>query len=100
MFATQWLLTIYTSSFPFDVVTRVWDCFLTEGWKVAYRVMLALLERATPHLLKLKFEDILGYLKELPNEVNASEIVDAAFKINVKKRHITKLAKDWEKMQK
>jgi len=100
MFATQWLLTIYTSSFPFDVVTRVWDCFLTEGWKVAYRVMLALLERATPHLLKLKFEDILGYLKELPNEVNASEIVDAAFKIKVKKRHITKLAKDWEKMQK
>lgn len=100
MFATQWLLTIYTSSFPFDVVTRVWDCFLTEGWKVAYRVMLALLEKASPHLIRLRFEDILGYLKELPNEVNASEIIDMSFKIKVKKRHISKLAKEWEKSQK
>lgn len=26
-----------------QVVTRVWDCFLAEGWKVLYRVQLAIL---------------------------------------------------------
>ena len=24
-------------------MTRVWDCFLAEGWKVLYRVQLAIL---------------------------------------------------------
>jgi Rab-GTPase-TBC domain len=29
-------------SFPYDLVTRVWDVFLQEDWKVMYRVCLAL----------------------------------------------------------
>jgi len=100
MFATQWLLTMYTSSFPFDIVTRVWDCYLVEGWKVAYRVMLALLEGCSAELLKLRFEDILGYLKDLPHRVKPDELLEATFKIPLRKKHITKYAKQWEKMQK
>ena len=30
MFITPWLLTLYTSTFPFDLVVRVWDSFLVE----------------------------------------------------------------------
>lgn len=96
MFATQWLLTMYTSSFPFHFVTRVWDCFLSEGWKVAYRVMLALLERASPILMKLRFEDILEYFKELPTFVDGDTVLEHAFKIPLKKKHIEKYAKEWE----
>ena len=96
MFATQWLLTMYTSSFPFHFVTRVWDCFLSEGWKVAYRVMLALLERASAVLVKLRFEDILEYFKELPTFVDGNTVLEYAFKIPLKKRHIEKYAKEWE----
>jgi len=100
MFATQWLLTMYTSSFPFDIVTRIWDCFLVEGWKVTYRVMLALLEGASGELIKLRFEDILGYLKDLPHRVDHDALMEATFKIPLRKKHITKYAKMWEKMQK
>jgi len=42
MFATQWLLTLYTSSFLFDLVGRVWDYFISEVWKIVFRVMLEL----------------------------------------------------------
>lgn len=38
----KWILTIFTRSFPFHFVVRVWDAFLNEGWKVIYRVCLAL----------------------------------------------------------
>ena len=99
MFATQWLLTMYTSSFPFDVVTRVWDAFLSEGWKVAYRVMLALLERAQPLLMKMSFEEILNYFKEMPFEIDPNEIMELSFKIPLKKKHITKYAKEYERLQ-
>ncbi len=99
MFATQWLLTVYTSSFPFDVVTRVWDTFLAEGWKVAYRVMLALLEWSHSQLMKMQFEEILNYIKEMPFEIDSNDLLEAAFKIPLKKRHITKYAKEWEREQ-
>lgn len=44
MYMVQWFVTVYTNSFPFEMVTRVWDVFLFEGWKVAYRVQLGLLK--------------------------------------------------------
>jgi hypothetical protein len=100
MFATQWLLTMYTSSFPFEVVTRIWDAFLAEGWKVAYRIMLALLERAQPRLMKMHFEEILNYFKEMPFELDTNELLESAFKIQIKKKHITKYAKEWADKQK
>ncbi|RLN58937.1 hypothetical protein BBJ28_00022414 [Nothophytophthora sp. Chile5] len=44
MYLTQWFLTLFTYNFPFEFVTRVWDAFLREGWKVIFRVALALLK--------------------------------------------------------
>lgn len=40
----QWFITVFTYNFHFEFSTRVWDCFLNEGWKVAFRVGLALLK--------------------------------------------------------
>jgi hypothetical protein len=99
MFVTQWLLTMYTSSFPFHIVTRVWDCFILEGWKVTYRVMLAVLDKATPDLLKLGFEDILNYFKLLPFQINVNALFVSAFNVPLKKRHIEKYAKEWIRKQ-
>ncbi len=44
MFATQWFVTLFAYSFPFAFVTRIWDIFLHEGWKIIYRVAIALLK--------------------------------------------------------
>lgn len=43
---TQWMITVFTSNFPFDVVTRVWDVFLAEGWTAVYRAALGVLSLA------------------------------------------------------
>lgn len=34
MYATEWFVTIFTSSFPFRSVLRIWDIFLHTGQKV------------------------------------------------------------------
>lgn len=44
MYLTQWFITLFTYNFPFEFVTRVWDMFLYEGWKVIFRVSLALMK--------------------------------------------------------
>jgi TBC1 domain family member 10 len=96
MYATQWLLTQYTSSFKFDLVTRVWDCFLGEGWKIIYRVMLALLSHHQARLMKMGFEEILAFFRELPEIVDGSVIIDVALKIPLKTKHIVKLEGEWK----
>ena len=99
MFATQWLLTQYTSSFPFDLVTRIWDCFLVEGWKVTYRIMLALLVQCQAKLLKMSFEDILAFFRTMPEAVEGAATMDAALKIPLRTAHIRKYELEWEAQQ-
>jgi TBC1 domain family member 10 len=96
MFATQWILTQYTSSFRFELVTRLWDCFLFEGWKITYRVMLSLLQHSQAALLTRSFEEILAYFRELPerHDINGT-IVDEAIKIPLRTSHIVKHEKDY-----
>lgn len=99
MYATQWLLTQYTSNFNFDLVTRVWDCFLVEGFKVIYRVMLALLHHMQPTLLKMSFEEILGFFRALPDKVDGDVIMEETMKIPLKRKHIDKYEKEWQAQQ-
>lgn len=44
MYATSWFMTVYTNSFPFDLVTKIFDVLWYEGFKIVYRVALALLK--------------------------------------------------------
>ena len=96
MFATQWLLTQYTSSFRFDLVLRVWDAFLGEGWKVTYRVMLALLKLHETQLLQSSFEDVLTLVRELPDRVNGNDVLELALQIPLRRQTIQKLETEWQ----
>jgi TBC1 domain family member 10 len=99
MYATQWLLTQYTSNFGFDLVVRVWDVFLWEGWKIAYRVMLALLTHFQPQLLRMSFEEILGSIREWPDRIDGATIMDLAYKIPLRRSHIAKYEAEWREQQ-
>lgn len=93
MFATEWFLTVYTRSFPFDLVTRVWDVFLHEGWKVVYRVALALIKSVSKQLKSLEFEGIMGRLKELPATIDSHMIMEAALAVPITGKRILDLEK-------
>lgn len=95
MFVTQWLLTLYTSSFPFDLVSPVWDSFLVEGWKVIYRVMLGLLKHAEATLLEMPFEQILMFLREFPTMIDGPTIMRESLQIGLKRKHVEKHVTAW-----
>lgn len=97
MFVTQWLLTVYTSTFPFELVSRVWDSFLVEGWKVVYRVMLALLEEASKDLMGLHFEQILNFFRDFPQTVDGQTVMARSLKISLKRKHIQKHVNEWRR---
>jgi hypothetical protein len=92
-------MTVHASTFSFDLVVRVWDSFLTEGWKVVYRVMLAMLKQNQEVLLSKGIEGIIPYLlREFPSTVNADSIMSLSQRIPLKTRHIQKYAEDFRKM--
>ena len=100
MFATQWLMTIFSSSFPFDLVSRVWDSFLVEGWKVVYRVFIAILGSCEQELLNLSFEHILTFLRDkLPSKVDGQAILAASLEVRLRSKHIRKYTKKFRTMQ-
>lgn len=96
MYLTQWFLTLFTYNFPFEFVTRVWDAFLHEGWKVIYRVALALMKISQKTLLSAKFEAIMDYFRDLPNKVDTDEVLTAAFRMPIKRSQITHLLEEYQ----
>ncbi|CAM9152427.1 unnamed protein product [Ectocarpus sp. 13 AM-2016] len=90
MYATQWFLTAFTQRFPYELVTRVWDMFLLEDWKVFYRVCLALFKSVEEEATHLDLEKMNVLLRDMPAKVDAHKILTIAAGIPLKHRHIEK----------
>ena len=98
MYSTQWFLTIFSNSFPFDLVVQVWDCFLSEGWKIVFRVMLTFMRYSAPSLFRLEFEQMMFFFKGLPEAIDGPDILEKAFKIPLRQRHIDHYIKKFNRL--
>ncbi|KLT43741.1 RabGAP/TBC [Cutaneotrichosporon oleaginosum] len=62
MYASQWLMTLFSYRFPLSLVYRVTDIVLAEGTEAVFRFAIALLRKCEDQLLKLEFEELLAFL--------------------------------------
>ena len=37
MYASQWFFTLFTNCLPFEVIARMFDCYLLEGEKIIFK---------------------------------------------------------------
>lgn len=93
MYATQWFITVFTYNFPFDVVVRVWDIFLFDGWCIVHQVALAILKVNRKALLSRKFEQILEYFRDIPPTLDPQEVLSVALTIPVTEKEISSITK-------
>ncbi|XP_036089672.1 EVI5-like protein isoform X4 [Rousettus aegyptiacus] len=56
MYASSWFLTLFLTTFPLPVATRVFDIFMYEGLEIVFRVGLALLQVNQMELMQLDME--------------------------------------------
>jgi hypothetical protein len=90
MYASQWFITLFAVNFKFDALVRIFDVFLLEKEKILYRIALAVLKINEEKILQQKnFEDILGQMKFLFDNVNVEDLFAKAFKFSISKDHIT-----------
>ena len=98
MFSAAWLVPVFTRTFPFDLVVRIWDVFVAEpNWKVCYRVALALLKTFESELLASDLEGIMTLLRpdnlarRLEERALCDTVWEAAYAINLKSASIQSL---------
>lgn len=97
MYASQWFITVFSYSFPFNLALRIWDVFLYEGVQIVFQVGLALLKYCHDDLISLPFEKLIHALRYFPDEaMDPNILLPMAFSIKVSKR-LEDLKQEYEK---
>ena len=81
MFCSHWLITVFAYAFPFDVVLRVWDAFFREGYNVLFAASVATLSLCKDELLKKPFEEVLTYIRHVPESVETHQLMAETFRL-------------------
>lgn len=63
MYATQWFLTIFAYKFPLEFVLKIFDIIFFEGIESLLKFAVNLMVKNEDILIKLKFDQLLTYLK-------------------------------------
>lgn len=96
-YASQWWMTLFSGVLPFRVVLRVWDMFFNEGWKIMFRVAIALLKREELRLLSLPYEEVLLFLKAPIQVDDCERFIQEALSVKFKTALLLKYkAQYWE----
>lgn len=87
LYASSWMLTIFSSSFDLGFVAKVYDLLLFASNEVIFRVILSLLQVHSDELMKLDcFEDIMDYLKNVipkVNEATMTQVFKNVYTLNI-----------------
>ena len=100
MYASQWFFTCFSNCLPFNIVVRIFDCFLLEGEKIIYRVALALFKLKEKNIIKKKnFEDVMEILKSINNETkNPDLLLQTAFGFSLSRTDIKALENEYSNL--
>uniref|UniRef100_A0A3Q2T5V1 Ecotropic viral integration site 5 n=1 Tax=Fundulus heteroclitus TaxID=8078 RepID=A0A3Q2T5V1_FUNHE len=98
MYASSWFLTIFLTSFPLPVATRIFDIFMCEGLEIVFRVGLAILQMNQAELIQLDMEGMLQHFqKVVPHQFDSGpdKVIQAACQVKYNTKKMKKLEKEY-----
>ncbi|XP_076871192.1 ecotropic viral integration site 5 protein homolog isoform X2 [Brachyhypopomus gauderio] len=98
MYASSWFLTIFLTSFPLPVATRIFDIFMCEGLEIVFRVGLAILQMNQAELIQLDMEGMLQYFqKVIPHQLDSGpdKVIQVAYQVKYNAKKMKKLEKEY-----
>uniref|UniRef100_A0A4W4EJ83 Rab-GAP TBC domain-containing protein n=1 Tax=Electrophorus electricus TaxID=8005 RepID=A0A4W4EJ83_ELEEL len=98
MYASSWFLTIFLTSFPLPVATRIFDIFMCEGLEIVFRVGLAILQMNQAELIQLDMEGMLQYFqKVVPHQLDSGpdKVIQVAYQVKYNAKKMKKLEKEY-----
>ncbi|XP_061235252.1 ecotropic viral integration site 5 protein homolog isoform X5 [Neopsephotus bourkii] len=98
MYASSWFLTIFLTTFPLPIATRVFDIFMSEGLEIVFRVGLAVLQMNQAELLQLDMEGMLQHFqKVIPHQFDSGpdKLIQASYQVKYNAKKMKKLEKEY-----
>lgn len=98
MYASSWFLTIFLTSFPLPVATRIFDIFMCEGLEIVFRVGMAILQMNQAELMQLDMEGMLQHFqKVIPHQLDSGpdKVIQAAYQVKYNAKKMKKLEKEY-----
>ncbi|XP_072246275.1 ecotropic viral integration site 5 protein homolog isoform X5 [Leuresthes tenuis] len=98
MYASSWFLTIFLTSFPLPVATRIFDIFMCEGLEIVFRVGLAILQMNQTELIQLDMEGMLQHFqKVIPHQLDSGpdKVIQLAYQVKYNAKKMKKLEKEY-----
>ncbi|CAB1332123.1 unnamed protein product [Coregonus sp. 'balchen'] len=98
MYASSWFLTIFLTSFPLPVATRIFDIFMLEGLEIVFRVGLAILQMNQVELEQLDMEGMLQHFQRvIPHQLESGpdKVILAAYNVKYNAKKMKKLEKEY-----
>ena len=100
-YAAYFFIYMFSNKLKFNVLARVFDVFLLEGYKIVYRVALALIKINKEKFLKKGVEDEYLYhlFKNKFDEIDPELLLETAFNLRFSKEDIKKYEDEYEKVK-
>ncbi|XP_051026868.1 ecotropic viral integration site 5 protein homolog isoform X3 [Acomys russatus] len=98
MYASSWFLTIFLTTFPLSVATRIFDIFMSEGLEIVFRVGLALLQMNQAELMQLDMEGMLQHFQKIiPHQFDGGpeKLIQSAYQVKYNSKKMKKLEKEY-----
>ncbi|XP_039767801.1 ecotropic viral integration site 5 protein homolog isoform X7 [Ornithorhynchus anatinus] len=98
MYASSWFLTIFLTTFPLPVATKIFDIFMSEGLEIVFRVGLAVLQMNQSELMQLDMEGMLQHFqKVIPHQFDSGpdKLIQAAYQVKYNAKKMKKLEKEY-----
>ncbi|ESL05886.1 rab-like GTPase activating protein [Trypanosoma rangeli SC58] len=98
-YASQWFMTLFVYHFPFRALLRIWDIFMSEGWKIIFRVAIALMKWEEKRLVKMPFDEAIPALKKMHEGKDPDEILRRAHAVKFKTSELQAYGDAYWRMQ-
>ena len=101
MYASEWFICLFSRNLSFDVLVRIFDVFLLEGYKVIYRFALAFLKLKEDEFLKAKdgLVSIMKTCNECLEHVDVENLFKVAFGFSLSRKQIEKYGNEYDKVK-
>ena len=101
MYASEWFICLFSRNLEFNILVRIFDVFLLEGYKVIYRFALAFLKIKEDKFLEGKdgLVSIMQTINDCYNVNDIEKIFKIAFGFSLSRKYIDKLEIEYESIK-
>ena len=96
MYVLTWFLTIFSSSFPLDIASHVWDCYFAMGEIFLFRAAIGLLSLLERQMLQMALDGVLMALHRLPKTLDHAQLFSHIGRVKISQKLFAAALRDAE----